>query len=132
MIPPLIRAHRRIEAYHPAEFRVMFSAVFRYGVTIWYRLLHAPSYFNTCLEQVVADNYHLLFDNLDYFITRFELYNTDIRIKIVQMGMVLLAAAFDTALFTDGKSLHISRPGGSDINQARLYSDHYRVYYLGS
>ena len=34
--------------------------------------------FNKCVEQVVADNYHLLFDNLDYFVTRFELYNTAI------------------------------------------------------
>ena len=80
--------------------------------------------FNKCEEQVVADNYHLLFDNLDYFVTRFELYNTAIRTKIVQRGMVLPAAVFDTALFTDGKSMHISRPAGPDIN------GHHRVHCL--
>ena len=81
--------------------------------------------FNTTLSMVVARNRHLLFDNFDYFSTRFEQYNRAIRDKV---GRPLPAAAVDTALFCDGKSLRISRPG--EPFQSRVYNGHHRVHCL--
>lgn len=84
--------------------------------------------FNATVEQVVTEKHHLLFDNIDYFVPRFGIYNSAIRSKILSQGFQLPGAAMDTALFTDGKSLRICRPGGHDINQARVYNGHHKVH----
>jgi hypothetical protein len=86
--------------------------------------------FNTCVEEVVANKYQLLFNNVGYFESRFAMYNAAIRVKILEGCFHLPAAAVVSALFTDGKSLQISRPSGPDINQARVYNGHHRVHCL--
>ena len=58
--------------------------------------------FNTCVEQVVVDNYHLLYDNLDYFVTRYELYNTAFEQKLFKgawycLSLLLMQLTLQTA-----------------------------------
>jgi nuclease HARBI1 len=175
VVPPLVRANRRIAQYDPADFRVKFRFEKRHAHKLMdclgftqqdivcdngthcnseeaflIMLCRMASYqrlsdmeehfgidysmlsriFNTCVEEVVANKYHLLFKNVGYFESRFAMYNAAIRAKILEGGFHLPAAAADTALFTDGKSLQISRPSGPDINQARVYNGHHRVHCL--
>ena len=84
--------------------------------------------FNRVVELVLQRNHHLIFDNVAYFEPRFEMYNAAIRAKL-GAGR-LPAAANDTALFLDGKSLRISRPSGPNIRQAQVYNGHHRVHSL--
>ena len=79
------------------------------------------------INTTVEKNFRLVFRNLDFFQPRFAMYNAAIRNRI---GEDLPGAALDTALFTDGKSPQVSRPGGPDINQARVYNGHHRVHCL--
>ena len=64
--------------------------------------------FLTMLEMVVEANYERMYNNVDYFVPRFEMYNHAIRNKILnnaefnEMEIPLFQSAHDTALFCDG------------------------------
>ena len=58
------------------------------------------------------------------------MYNQALRAKILSLGQTLPAAALDTALLSDGKSVEVLRLGGSHIRQARIYNGHHRVHCL--
>ena len=83
--------------------------------------------FNTIMQLVVQRNHILIFDNIAYFVPRFPIYNQALRAKITSLNLILPAAALDTALFTDGTSKEILRPGE---NQARVYNGHHHVHCL--
>jgi hypothetical protein len=81
--------------------------------------------FKCTIALLVERNHYLLTDNLDYFVERFGEYNLAIRSKIGEANMVQIA--LDTALFGDGKSLWISRPGQF---QHQVYNGDLRVHCL--
>ena len=58
---------------------------------------------------------HIDFDNIAYFVPRFPIYNQALRAKITSLNLILPAAALDTALFTDGTSKEILRPGENQV-----------------
>ena len=86
--------------------------------------------FNTTMQMVVMRNHLLVFDNIPYFVPRFPMYNQALRAKILSLGQTLPAAALDTALLSDGKSVEVLRLGGPHIRQARIYNGHHRVHCL--
>eukprot|EP00602_Paraphysomonas_sp_CaronLab_P003358 CAMPEP_0185021924 /NCGR_PEP_ID=MMETSP1103-20130426/4624_1 /TAXON_ID=36769 /ORGANISM="Paraphysomonas bandaiensis, Strain Caron Lab Isolate" /LENGTH=199 /DNA_ID=CAMNT_0027553725 /DNA_START=462 /DNA_END=1058 /DNA_ORIENTATION=- len=83
--------------------------------------------FNAMVTEVVARNHYLIFDNIAYFEPRFRMYNAKIRERMLRDGYPLCAAALDTALFVDGTSLEVCRPGGA---QAQVYNGHHSVHCL--
>lgn len=83
--------------------------------------------FNYFVEYIVGRHYHKLYDNIAFFVPRFARYNAAIRDKILSTHHELPAAAIDTALFIDGTSREICRPGH---HQGRVYNGHHHVHSL--
>jgi hypothetical protein len=81
--------------------------------------------FNCMIALLVERNMHLVTDHLAFFVNRFPDYNMAIRSILGEANLV--AVALDTALFGDGKSLRIARPGEF---QRQVYNGHHRVHCL--
>lgn len=89
--------------------------------------------FNHISYLMSTTHLHLLMNNLPFFAPRFHYYNRSIRNKCEELrpGDGGLPHPFEnTCGFQDGTRLHVSRPGGNEQIQMRLYNGNDRIHCL--
>lgn len=77
--------------------------------------------FNTFVCELVSQHGRKLYDNIEFFVNRFELYNTKLKAKIELNGDAIPPSANMTAMFTDGTRFPICKPEGRYYVQREYY-----------
>ena len=85
----------------------------------------------TMVGFIAENHFHLLKDNLDFFVSRFHVYNTKIKAKTMALHGAVPLELRDTAAFWDATCHRVSRPRR---NQKNLYNGakKFHCYKTGS
>ena len=87
--------------------------------------------FNQCCFLMATTHFNLLFNNLDFFRPRFQMYNDALQWKCNQIfGHGLPHRCRFVCGFQDGTRVEISRPGGDEQVQRRVYNGNDRIHCL--